>query len=83
MRLPEIRLAPVASDLDEAAGTKLGGEPEWVQVAWEPECCGRPMMFLAQIDSLDIPQAELPDSSLVYVFFCPACFDVTSQLQCC
>ena len=81
--LPEIRLTPITSDSQKAVGTKLGGEPEWIQVEWRPECCGKPMVYLAQIDSLDIPQAKLPDSAIVYLFFCPKCFETTSQMQCC
>jgi uncharacterized protein YwqG len=81
--LPEVRLAPVPAGVKGSAGTKLGGKPQWIQAEWRPECCNQPMSFLGQIDSLDIPEAELPDSALVYVFFCPECFDVDCHLQCC
>ena len=65
------------------AGTRLGGSAEWIQYEWEPACCGEPMIFLGQIDSLDIPEAKLPDSALVYVLYCSKCFQTASQLQCC
>jgi hypothetical protein len=81
--LPEIRLGPIQFDPYNPPATKLGGKPEWIQVEWKPECCGQPMTFLGQIDSLDIPAARLPDSSLVYVFYCSKCFDVDCQLQSC
>src|SRR4051812_23746070 len=63
------------------AGTKLGGTAEWIQVEWKQSCCGQPMWFLGQIDSLDVPAARLPDSSIVYVVYCPKCFSVAAQMQ--
>ena len=81
MAYPEIRFKNAATG--EAAGTRIGGEPEWIQAEWLPECCGSRMQFLAQIDSLDTPDAKLPDSALIYVFVCPKCFQTTCQLQCC
>ena len=39
------------------------------------------MTLLAQLDGLDYPEAELPESSLVYVFLCRQCFDVSAELQ--
>jgi uncharacterized protein YwqG len=77
---PEINLQRV--DDGKAVGTRIGGEPEWIQNPWSPDCCGTPMNFLAQIDTLDI-SAQFPDSALVYVFICPKCFQTASQLQCC
>lgn len=82
-QLPEIRLVPIETEADKPAGTKLGGKPDWIQTEWDPDCCGQPMTFLGQIDSLDIRDAKLPDSAIVYVFYCEKCFEVTSQLQCC
>lgn len=79
--LPEIRLIPANAESPELAGTKLGGKPEWIQVEWQPACCDQPMTFLGQMDSLDIPQAGLPDSSMVYVFYCASCFAVSAQVQ--
>jgi len=81
--LPEILPAPVARDSNNPSATKLGGKPDWIQTEWQPRHCGQPMTFLGQFDSLDIPQAGLPDSALVYVFFCAQCFAVDAQLQCC
>jgi hypothetical protein len=37
---------------------------------------------VAQLDGLDYPEADLPDSALVYVFVCRRCFDVSAELQC-
>jgi hypothetical protein len=37
----EIRFKNAATGED--AGTRIGGEPQWIQVEWEPECCGSPM----------------------------------------
>ena len=78
---PEIRFNNAATG--KAAFTRIGGEPEWIQVEWQPECCGSRMRFLAQIDSLDLPDSNFPDSALIYVFVCPTCFETTCQLQCC
>jgi hypothetical protein len=75
---PEIRFKNMATG--ENAGTRLGGEPEWMQEEWKPDCCGTRMQFLPQIDSLDIHAAKLPDSALVYVFVCTKCFETTCQL---
>ena len=38
--------------------------------------------LLAQLDGLDYPEAKLPDSSLIYVFVCRQCFEVSAELQC-
>lgn len=81
--LPEIRLAVATAADAGSVGTKLGGRPEWIQTEWEPQCCGQPMTFLAQVDTLDLPNTRFPDSALVYVFYCSKCFEVASQLQCC
>lgn len=77
--LPEVCF--LLSATGDEAGTKLGGNADWIQVPCEPECCGQPMSFLGQLDSLDIPAANLPDSALVYVLYCPKCFNVAAQLQ--
>ncbi|MBT5019773.1 MAG: hypothetical protein HON04_13640 [Planctomicrobium sp.] len=81
--LPETRLVPLTIPVGVPPATKLGGDPEWIQLEWKPECCGERMTFLGQIDSLDILEAHLPDSAIVYVFFCSKCFETESQLQCC
>ena len=79
--LPEIKL--VAADGREQSGdTKLGGQATFIQGDHTPECCGRRMALLAQLDGLDYPEAKLPDSSLVYVFMCRQCFEVSAELQC-
>ena len=83
MELPEIKLTRAEPHAGEVLGTKLGGTPEWVQAEWKPACCGQAMTFLSQIDSLDLPDARLPDSALIYVYFCSKCFATTSQLQSC
>ncbi len=81
--LPEYRLAVVPTTDAPITESKLGGKPTWIQVEWQPECCGTPMTFLGQIDSLDIQEANLPNSAIIYIFFCGKCFDVSAQLQCC
>ena len=78
---PELRLVP-ADGRDASGDTKLGGRATFIQGDHTPECCGRRMSLLAQLDGLDYPEAELPDSALVYVFVCRQCFDVTAELQC-
>jgi hypothetical protein len=79
--LPEVKLRPI--DGREVSGdTKFGGKPTFIQGDHTPECCGKRMVLLAQLDSLDYPEGELPDSALVYVFLCPLCFDVSAELQC-
>lgn len=79
--LPEVKLLR-ADDREACAGTRFGGWPQFIQVDNTPDCCGRPMALLAQLDGLDYPEAELPDSALVYVFVCRQCFDVSAELQC-
>jgi hypothetical protein len=78
--LPEIKLTRAAGPT--TGETKFGGQPTFIQGDHTPECCGRRMTLLAQLDSLDYPEAELPDSALVYVFLCRQCFDVQAELQC-
>lgn len=83
LELPEIRLVPLTEKSDNPPATKLGGQPEWIQPEMPLECCGNSMTFLAQIDSLDVLQARLPDSALIYVFFCPTCMNVEAHMQSC
>ena len=79
--LPEVKLVP--TDGREVAGsTKLGGKPSFIQGDYTPTCCGQKMVLLAQVDGLDYPEAEMPDSALVYVILCRRCFDVSAELQC-
>ncbi len=64
--LPEIRVQlsrvpeggrAIPYDFPESIGlgTKLGGEPEWIQTPEHPECphCSKEMVFIAQIDSVE------------------------------
>jgi hypothetical protein len=79
--LPEVKL--VAADGRGMSGdTKFGGKPTFIQRDSTPECCGQPMVLLAQLDGFDYPEAALPDSALVYVFLCRRCFEVSAELQC-
>jgi hypothetical protein len=79
--LPEVKLRP-ADGRESTGETKFGGKPTFIQGDHTPECCGRRMVLLAQLDGLEYPEAQLPDSALVYVFLCPHCFDVSAELQC-
>lgn len=81
--LPETRFVHIGDETMRVVETKLGGLPQWIQNEWEPDCCGEAMTFLGQFDSLDIPKAELPDSAIVYVFFCRKRFDTANHMQCC
>ena len=55
-RVPEGERA-VEFDIPESAGigTKLGGEPDWIQTPEHPDCphCHQEMVFVAQIDSIE------------------------------
>jgi len=64
------------------ATCKYGGEPEWIQDPFEPECCGKPMTFYAQIDGL-YNEFPLADSGMIYVFVCMDCYSVWSEMQSC
>lgn len=61
---------------------KYGGEPEWIQEPFEPECCGQPMTFYAQIDGL-YNEFRLADTGMIYVFVCMKCYSVWSEMQSC
>lgn len=81
-------------------GTRLGGEPEWIQGAEIPVCreCQRPMVFVAQIDSIamaderkhcgrgpggkEIVEFMFGDAGMVYVFTCLDCGEVAGVGQC-
>lgn len=77
--------------------TKLGGDPNWVQGDERPECrcCGQPMTFVAQIDSIEHrennnlhgkspPDREwmFGDVGMIYVFFCFGCLATRGVFQC-
>jgi hypothetical protein len=79
--LPELKLLP-ADGREVSGASQLGGRATFIQGDHTPVCCGRPMSLLAQLDGLDYPEAQLPDSALVYVFLCRQCFDVSAELQC-
>ena len=79
--LPEIKIT--FSDGRETSGaTHLGGKATFIQGDHTPDCCGQRMTLLAQLDGLDYPEAELPDTALVYVFLCQRCFSVYAEMQC-
>lgn len=79
--LPEVKL--LRPDGREMSGdTHFGGRPQFIQAHHTPECCGRPMALLVQLDGLDFPEAELPDSALAYLWVCRQCFQTSSDLQC-
>ena len=97
-RVPDSEL-PYSSDPDEALGfrSKLGGDPDWDQDDATPECsgCGKPMHFIAQIDSIEHDVSKNPhrqdfyqqeymfgDAGMLYVFFCYGCMETRSVFQC-
>ncbi len=62
--------------------------PSWIQGDEIPECCGRAMYFVGQIDgdcicSESPPDAKLwwHDSASFYVFTCPVCLEVKAVGQ--
>jgi len=87
--LAPIRLVPDAQDA-EAAGIeaeriaeaefKVGGEPDWRQAPAVPVCCGQPMLFYGQLDSLG-GDYIIGDVGLLYVFLCRLCCSSRSILQ--
>ncbi|MFO0850048.1 MAG: hypothetical protein U0871_16060 [Gemmataceae bacterium] len=79
--LPEVKLIP-ADGRSATGDTKFGGRATFIQGDFTPDCCGKRMALLAQLDGLDYPEAELPDCALIYVYFCSQCFDVHAELQC-
>ena len=79
--------------------SKLGGEPDWVQHPQVPKCsaCKHPMMFVAQIDSIEHDEKHNPhavdclsgkqqymfgDVGMIYVFMCSTCMATKSFIQC-
>lgn len=78
---PEVKLLR-ADGLPGTGDTKFGGRPQLIQSRVTPNCCGQPMALLAQLDGLDFPEAELPDSSLAYIYVCRQCFEVEADIQC-
>ncbi|MBF9222131.1 hypothetical protein [Hymenobacter ruricola] len=62
--------------------------PIWIQSEEVPECCGKPMIFIGQLDD-DTLCAEPPpnakmwwhDAASFYVFTCPVCLSVQAVGQ--
>ena len=53
---------------------KAGGAPTWLQDAETPDCvCGRPMRFVAQIDSGASDEINFGDGGIGYSFVCSVC----------
>lgn len=64
-------------------GTKIGGEPEWIQGGERPICdCGKKMTFYGQLDSIG-EEYCLADCGMIFVFVCFDCFETKSVLQTC
>jgi hypothetical protein len=69
--------------------TKLGGEPDWIQIDDTPGCpqCEKPMSFVAQIDSIDYTgwgvsgPYMFSDVGMIYLFFCGECGEASTVLQ--
>jgi len=91
--LHKINVEEKQTDLELSPGqaTKLGGNPNWIQHDETPQCpsCGWPMVFVAQIDSIDYNEATwVGDQSymfgnvgMIYVFFCFGCSETRSIFQ--
>ena len=79
--------------------SKLGGLPDWEQGDETPACpsCFKPMIFVAQIDSIEHDEPHNPhrvdclspdqdymfgDVGMLYVFVCFECLETKSLLQC-
>lgn len=62
--------------------------PEWIQGEERPECCGRPMFFVGQIEDRELCN-EAPDDARLwwhdvaffYVFTCSQCLSVKAVGQ--
>jgi hypothetical protein len=95
VQIPEIRLIAAAETSEAkavvgfrwAASTvgnrhKLGGVPDWLQVAEMPACvaCTQRMSFYGQLDSIG-ESLCLADCGIIYVFVCFDCFTTQSILQ--
>lgn len=59
---------------------RLGGEPDWIQVDRTPQCCGRPMVFVAQLDNMDV--MNFGDGGDGYAFLCAECGAAKFLWQC-
>jgi len=87
--LQPVGLVPIPEDL-AAAGIgrgitykfKVGGEPDWLQAAEVPVCCGDAMLFYGQLDSLSGGDYSIGDMGRLYVFLCQSCSRSRSIMQC-
>lgn len=86
---PPIKLVPDAHDARavgvddeqmEKSAFKVGGEPDWLQAPEVPVCCGEPMFFYGQLDSLG-GEYTIADMGRLYVFLCRSCSSSRSILQ--
>jgi hypothetical protein len=83
---------------NEGQRTKFGGKPDWIQYDETPVCdqCGKKMLFVAQIDSLDHMGMNNPfrydkpddarswmfgDVGMIYLFFCFNCREAKCAFQ--
>lgn len=90
--LPEVRLdlcprSPEAKrsigfkwNVEAGGRCKLGGEPDWIQEPERPACCGSPMVFYGQLDSIG-DDFMLADCGMIFVFVCFDCYGTKSILQ--
>lgn len=75
----EVTLAPAAAR--GKGGSRLGGEPGWLQEESTPDCprCGDPMAFVLQLaGTRDI---DFCDEGRLYSFACPACLVSATLIQ--
>ncbi|MHB8902429.1 MAG: HU family DNA-binding protein [Thermoguttaceae bacterium] len=87
-KLQSVGLTPNPDDL-EAAGIQpdtsyrftVGGEPDWLQAAEVPVCCGQTMLFYGQLDSLNNREYSIGDMGMLYVFYCRSCSSSRSIMQ--
>ena len=84
----------------EGRRTKLGGDPDYIQGDQPlPKCpeCGKSMLFVAQIDSVEHDWDSNPhavdalsqkqkwmfgDVGMIYVFFCQNCLIAGASFEC-
>jgi hypothetical protein len=62
---------------------KVGGAPEWIQAAEQPDCpaCKRPMSFLAQLETEPALGVQFGDDGMLFGFVCVECRVVTTLIQ--
>lgn len=85
--LPRWRLQGWAMANDRENLHRLGGEPTWIQSPDFPRCpqCARTMLFVLQLDSLDIdggPEWLWGSGGILYVFWCGECSVTATFWQC-